>query len=118
MSLLALAGWFLLGAVVATCLVTFWDDVKNWLNNTAANFIERKLGYGARARMHRAVSRVDRFMDKVRNRAAIYMKRNELDTYFEKTTMVAEAQPYEIGQAVLNEIDKNNELVQEFGYRS
>lgn len=118
MSLIAMAAWFLLGAVAVSCLVTFWDDIKNWLNVTAANAVERALGYSAREKMHKAVARIDRVMDKVRNRSVVYTKRNDFDTYYDKTSIVAEINYYEINDDVLNEVKKQGELVQEFGYKS
>ncbi|MDD2495243.1 MAG: hypothetical protein PHE29_08625 [Tissierellia bacterium] len=48
MSLFAIIGWIMLGAAVTACLVTFWDEIRIWLNNTAADAVEKVLGYGAR----------------------------------------------------------------------
>ncbi|MGV8983963.1 hypothetical protein [Clostridium sp.] len=118
MSLILLAGWFLMGAVAVGCLVTFWDDIKEWLNNTAADAVERVLGYGARQRMHKAVARIDRVMDVVRNQSVVFTKANSLDTYFDKTTIEAEVPYYEIDSAVLKEISNKKTLVQEFGCNS
>lgn len=115
--LLAAVGWFLLGGVAATFLVTFWDDIRQWLNQVAANAVEKVFGYKARQAMHRAVAKVDRFMDKVRNTATIYTKKNALDTHFVKTDIVAEAQVYEIDHQILNEIQRKGSIVQEFEYR-
>ena len=117
MSLLLL-GWFLLGGLVATFLVRFWDNVKGWLNSTAANAVERALGYNAREKMHKAVIRVDRVMDKLRNKSEIYTKRNMFDTYYDKTTIVAEVDCYEIDNDILNEVNKRREIVETFGYKS
>lgn len=118
MSLLYLIGWVLLGAVVATCLVTFWDEIRKWLNNTAANVVEKVLGYGARERMHRATTRIDRVMDKIKNRTVVYTKRSELDSFYDKTTLVSEASIYEISDEIINEISYKGELVQDFEYRN
>ncbi|KGR73545.1 hypothetical protein [Ureibacillus manganicus] len=114
-------GWIivglLVGAVVATGVVAFWDDIRRWLNNTAANFVEKYLGYGARNRMHRAVTKIDKVMNVIKNQTVIYTKRNRLDTMFDKVTMEAEANPYEIDNDVLQQINKEGKLVQEFEYR-
>jgi hypothetical protein len=117
MSLLVLAGWFLLGAVATAALVTFWDDIKEWLNNVAADAVERVFGYGARNTMHRAIAKVDRVMNKVRSKSTIFAKQNKLDTHFVKTEIVAEAPVYEVDNGILEEIRKKGELVQEFGYK-
>lgn len=114
-------GWVLLGlaagALLGAAFVAFWDDIRNWLNNTAANFVERVLGYGARTRMHRAISTIDRVMDVVRNRTIVYTKRNNLDTMYDKVTMEADAAPYEISSDVLKKIKDEGRMIQEFEYR-
>lgn len=117
MSLLAIAGWFLIGVVAAGFLVTFWDDIKSWLNNTAANAVERVLGYGARDRMHRAVAKIDRIVNRIRNTSVIFTKANSFNTYFDKTTITAEVPCYEIDNRVLKEVESKGTLVQDFGYR-
>ena len=69
-------GWVVATAVIGgALLITFWNNIKNWLNNTAANAVERVLGYGARERMHRAVATIDKAMNKIRNRTVIYTKK-------------------------------------------
>lgn len=114
-------GWVLagiaIGALLGTAIVAFWDQIKSWLNNTAADFVERYLGYGARKRMHRAVSTIDRAISAIKNRTVIYTKRNNMDMMFDKVTMEAEAQPYEISTDVLRKIEREGKLVQEFEYR-
>lgn len=117
MSLLAFIGWILVGVVATACLVTFWDEIRQWLNNSAADTVERILGYGARERMHKAVSRIDRVVDKVRNKTIVYTKKNDLDSYYDKTTLLAESPSYEIKHDILEEIRKSNGLVQEFQYK-
>lgn len=114
-------GWILVGVAVGALLgaafVAFWDDIRSWLNNTAADFVERHLGYDARQRMHRAVSSVDRVMQVIRNRTVVYTKRNQLDLMFDKVTLEADANPYEIDTKVLNKIQEDGQLLQEFEYR-
>lgn len=109
-------GWALVGAVATGLLVTFWDSIRSWLNNVAANAIERAFGYSARNKMQRAVVKIDRFMDKVRNRSTIYAKENRLDTHYIKTDIVAEADPYSVDNKVLEEIRNKKELVEEYKY--
>ncbi|MDF2544646.1 MAG: hypothetical protein K0S47_4364 [Herbinix sp.] len=118
MSLLAIIGWVLLGAAATTILVTFWDQIRDWLNNVAADAVESVFGYRAREAMHRAIAKVDRVMDKVRSRSTIYAKKTPLDTHYVKTDIVAEAGVYQIDKEVLEEIKKKGELVQEFVYKS
>ncbi|MEH7009212.1 hypothetical protein V7087_00075 [Neobacillus niacini] len=116
MSLIVL-GWILLGVAVGTVLITFWDDIRNWLNQVAADAVERVFGYKARQAMHRAIAKVDRIMDKVRNTSTIYTKRDPLATHFVKTDIVAEDSVYEIDNRVLEEIQRKGSIVQEFEYK-
>lgn len=117
MSLLALAGWFIIGALAVGAIATFWDDVKSWLNNTAANAVESVLGYGARQKMHRAVSKVDRLVNIVRNRSTVYTKEDTNSTHMYKTQIEATISSYEISDDVLKEIANKGEIVGEFEYR-
>lgn len=114
----ATIGWFILGAVATGILVSFWDDIRNWLNRFAANFIEKQFGYAAREKMQRAIVKIDRVMDRVRNHSTIYVKENPLDTHFLKTEVVAETKAYNIDSKILEEIKQNNRLVKEFEYNS
>jgi|LSQX01.1.fsa_nt_gb hypothetical protein len=117
MSLFAIIGWIMLGAAVTACLVTFWDEIRIWLNNTAADAVEKVLGYGARERMHRAIAKIDKVINKLKNKTVIYTKKTELEAYYDKTTIVSEAPLYEINSEVIEEINKQGTLVQEFEYR-
>jgi hypothetical protein len=117
MSLLAALGWVLLGGLAVGVMVTFWDEIRNWLNQVAADAVEKVFGYKARQTMHRAVAKIDRVMNVVRNTSTIYTKKNSLDTHFVKTNVIAEAPVHEIDQKVLNEIQKKKTIVQEFEYR-
>lgn len=115
--LLAALGWMLLGGVVVGALVKYWDEIKDWLNNVAADFVERHLGYNARQRMQRATSKVDRIMSKIRNTSVVYTRKNRLDNYMDKTTIIGEQDVYEVNQEVLDEIKQKGSIVQEFEYR-
>lgn len=117
MSLFAIGAWVILGAVAAGALVTFWDNIAGWLNNVAANVVEEVFGYSARNKMQRAVAKVDRVMDKIRNRSTIFVKENRLDTHYLKTEIEAEADVYDIDSKVIDEIRNKKELVQEFEYK-
>lgn len=115
--ILEILGWILLGAAIAGSIGFFWDNIRVWLNNTAANAVERVLGYSARQKMHRAIAKIDRVMGKVRNRSVVFTKKNQLDTMYDKVTLYSEASYYEISEDVLKEISQKGELVQEFGYK-
>lgn len=117
MAIAKMVGWVVAGAVALGFLAKFWDDIKIWLNNVAADAVERALGYKARERMHKAVAVVDRVINTVRNTTTIFTKRNNSDTFFDKTTVIAEAEAYEIDADILKEIAKKNKLVQDFSYK-
>lgn len=116
MSLLAIGAWLLVGAIAAGALAAFWDEIRNWLTNVAADIVEKAFGYSARNKMQRALVKIDRVMDKVRNKSTIFVKENRLDTYYLKTEVEAEAHVSEVDKKVLEEIGEKGELVQEFKY--
>ena len=113
-------GWIIAAGIASalftSAIIAFWDDIKQWLNSVAANFVEEHFGYKAREKMEFAVSKVSRVVDVIRNKSVIYTKNNRLDEYYDKTTIVAEQDVYEIDKDVIAEIDKKGELVQEFVY--
>lgn len=111
--------WLMVGAVAAVFMVTFWEGIQNWLNNRAADIVERYLGYKARERMHKAVATISKVVDKIKNKTVIYTKRNDLDMYMDKTTTVSSADIRTIDPRVIEELQSksNNELVQEYSYQ-
>lgn len=114
-------GWIIAGALfgglLVGAIVKFWDEIRDWLNNVAADFVEKHLGYDARQRMLRATSTVNRVVNAIRNTSVIYTRRNRLDNYLDKTTIVGEEEVYEVNQEVLDEIRNKGNIVQEFEYR-
>lgn len=115
--MLGLVGWVLVGAVLTGALLYFWNDIRDWLNNTAANAVERALGYNARKTMQRAVCNVDRVVNNLRTRAVVYNKKNPLDTHYDRVMLEATAPVYEIDNEVLQKIEEQGELVQEMKFK-
>ncbi len=115
--MLGLIGWVLLGIVATGVIVTFWDEIRLWLNNSAADIVEKYLGYNARKLMHRATSQIGRVVNVIRNETVVFSKKNRLDTMYDKVTMTAEADVYSIPEEVINEISKKGKLVQEFEFK-
>ena len=112
--------WIIIGAIAlfaGKCLVTFWEDIRQWLNTVAADAVERAFGYQARQRMHRAVAFIDKVMSKVRNTSIVYTKKSYSDLYFDKTTIICETGISDIDQDVVREIEKQGQIVQQFEYR-
>lgn len=115
--MLGIVGWVLVGAVLTGALLYFWNEIRDWLNNTAANAVERVLGYGARKAMQRAICVVDRIVNTLRTRAQVYYKRNRFDTYYDKVTLEATAPVYEFEEEILEEIQRKGKLEQELQFR-
>lgn len=109
-------GWVLVGAVLAGALLYFWNDIKAWLDNTAADVVQQYIGYNARKAMQRAVCVVDRVVNNLRTRAVVYYKRDRLDTYYDKVTLEATAPLYEFDEDVLAKIKENGKLEQELKF--
>ncbi len=106
-----------IGRFIAKKLVSFWEKIRTWLDNTAADFVERELGYPARDKLHRATTTIDRGVDVIRNFTVVYLKDNDLDTTYDKVTMEAKADYYTIDDEILEEIKKNKKLVRTLEYR-
>ena len=116
MSLL-IGAWVIGSVIAAGALITFWDKIASWLNNVAADVVEEAFGYSARNKMQRAVAKIDRVMDKIRNRSTIFVKENRLETHYLKTEIEAEADVYDVDSKIIDEIRSKKELVQEFEYK-
>ncbi|MEO1815529.1 MAG: hypothetical protein ABGU93_08075 [Acetobacterium sp.] len=117
MSLILTAGFFLIGALLTAALLQFWNDIKEWLNNVAADIVQEHIGYDARQALEKAVCKADRVADKIRNRSVIYYRKNKMDKYVDKVTVEMKAPVYEFEQEVLDEIKRNNYIVQEMEYK-
>lgn len=111
-------GWIVVGAVIGAALTVFWDDIAQWLNNTAADAVERVLGYNAKKNMHRAVATISRIREKILNRTVIYAKENEKDSYYKKIMCETDAPVYQIDTEVLEKLEKQGELVNTFEYKN
>ena len=111
-------GWIIAGGIVfaVVALKYFWQDVAAWLNNTAADAVQRALGYNAKKYMQRAVSRVTRVMNVLDNVTTVFTKQRETDKFLHKVTLRASAPVYEQDEDVLNELEKSKELINTFTY--
>lgn len=109
-------GWIIVGGIVFASLALkyFWKDIAQWLNNTAANAIERKFGINARKTMQRAVCKVTKIMDKIDNVARVYFRMDE--HYLKQIDLHATQPEYETDDEVLQELDMKKELINEFRY--
>ena len=102
---------------LAATAVTFayWDRIKNWLNTVFADRLEKVFGYGARKRLHHAVSIADRTVGGIRNRLFIYVKKKNgmgYDKMQEKIIDDFES----VEESIVQEIDEKGPVIQEFTY--
>ena len=106
------------GYVIVKCMQKFWNiDVAGWLNHTAADAVERVLGYDARQFMHRAVSTVTMVRDNLINNTVVFTKKSALDTSFQKITIKGVAPTYTQDKDVIEEFKKKNEQINTFEYK-
>lgn len=45
-----------LGALAMGLVTKFWNDIKDWLNNTAADVVQQYIGYDARRGIDEVIS--------------------------------------------------------------
>ena len=97
---------------LATTAVTFayWDRIKNWLNTVVADRLEKVFGYGARKRLHHAVSIADRTVNGIRNRLFIYVKKKNGMGYDKIDDFES------VEESIVQEIDEKGPVIQEFTY--
>ena len=69
--------WVAVGLAATAITFAYWDKIKNWLNTVVADRLEEVLGYGARKRLHHAVSIADRVTGGISNRLFIYVKKKK-----------------------------------------
>lgn len=115
-------GWIVAGAIVGALLLTaidrFWNDIASWLNNTAADAVEKVFGYNARKYMQRAVAAVSKLHDRLHNNTVVYTKKDRLDTHIQKITIESDAPVYEQEQEVRELFEKESEQIKEFEYKN
>lgn len=119
--MLGILAWVVVGAIAGAAAVTvvdkFWDKIAHWLNNTAADAVEKVLGPEARKNMHRAVSALNRVHDKIHHKSVVYAKQNATDSFFQKTTRHMEAPVHQIDTEIVEEIQKKGTLEKTFEYK-
>lgn len=120
-------GWVIVGlvglavgaaAVAVTASDRLWDKVRHWLNNTAADVVEKVFGYRAKQNMHRAITAVGNIRDHLVHRnAVVYTKLNKMDSFYKKVTYEASASEEQFDIEILDKIHQEGQLTQEFEYR-
>ena len=110
-------GKFILGTVVNKILIPLWEMIRGWLNEVAADFIEEALGYEARNNIQRAVSMIDKKLNKLQNVSYIYTLEDEDSLYLDKTTITSEANVTDVDRDIVRAIEmENNHIEQTMEY--
>ena len=105
----------LIGAAVLALTITYWDKIKRWLDTIVADRIEKVFGYGARKRVHHAVTIVDRVASGIRERVFVYVGKvtgKGYDKYEEKQVRILS----DVEDEVVKEINEKGPVIQEFTY--
>lgn len=112
-----ISGWVIAAGIVFTvvALKYFWEDIAMWLNNVAADAVERKFGMNARCLMQNAVCKVTRVMDKINNVARVFLKADRKG-YLRQIDIKATAPVYEVDEDVRRELESKKELVNNFTF--
>lgn len=112
-----ISGWVIAAGIVIASLTVlhFWEDIASWLNNVAANAVERKFGINARKLMQKAVCRITRVMDKINNVARVFLKADRTG-FLRQIDIKATAPIYELDEDVRKELDNKKELVNNFTF--
>ena len=113
-------GWIVVGigvGLLLTAIDRFWNDIAGWLNNTAANAVERVLGYDARRFMQRAVANVTRIHDRLHNKTVVYTRQSALDTHIHKVTLSSTAPVYEQEEDVRELFERESTQIKELVYK-
>ena len=107
--------WVLVGLIATAIAVTYWDKIKRWLDTIVADTIEKVFGYGARKRVHHAVTIVDKVATGIRERVFVYVSKPNaqgFDKYMEKQVRVIS----DVEEDVVKEINEKGSVIQEFKY--
>lgn len=116
---------FVLGAIAVIAGVStlvmllvknFWEDIKDWLNNTAADAVQKYIGYDARRALQKAVNKADRVMDKIRNVSQVYYRSDPLATHYDKVTIEVTAPTYEFDDEFIKTINEQRTLTKDMDY--
>ncbi|MDR1532903.1 MAG: hypothetical protein LBS62_12140 [Clostridiales bacterium] len=109
----------LAGLAVGAVLTKYWDNIRAWLNNEAADWVERNLGYKARRGLFKAVSVADTIFRQLNGRSVAFntstlFSKMSGDSYT-KTVITHYDRADELGDEWLDDVRNNN--VQELDYR-
>ena len=105
-----------IGVALAAALQRFWDGIANWLNSTAADAVERALGYNARQYMLRATAAVTKVFDKLNNKTVIYTRQSALATDIQKVTLSSTGLLSDQEDEVRKKFEEEQTLINDYTY--
>lgn len=116
--MLQVLGWIiagaLVGAVAVACLAYFWDEIRQWLNTTALDVVERHLGYKARFKMQCATTVITRIGNRLFNKTIVISRVS--DKYYDKVMLFSEDDIRNADPDVLEELKRQGRLEQKYLY--
>ena len=106
----------LVGIAAGSILIKYWNKIKAWLDNTAADTVERILGYKARETMFKAISVADKVFrilegHRVASNVSTVFTKSRNNNYT-KLTMINNVSADELGQAYLDEMRNGNNIME------
>jgi hypothetical protein len=107
--------WIIVGLAATALTVAYWDRIKNWLNTVVADRLEKVMGYGARKRLHHAVSIADKVAGGIRNRLFIYVKKKNGVGYDKMEEKLLD-DFNTVEDTIVQEINEKGPVIQEFTY--
>lgn len=108
--------WIAVGLAATAITIAYWDKIKNWLNTIVADRLEKVLGYGAKKRLHHAVSIADRVAGGIRNRLFIYVKKKNGAGYDKMEEKILDDFST-VEDSIVQEINEKGPVIQEFEYK-
>lgn len=98
------------------CVTEFWEDIRDWLNNTAADVVQKYIGYDARKAMQKAVIRAEIIENRVHVVSQVYYRRDSKTDYYDKVTVEVAAPTNEFDKEIIRLIEERGSLIQEMEY--
>ena len=74
-----------------SCITLFWNDIREWLDNVAADVVQQYVGYDARDTMRKAVITAERLNDDICVIAQVYYCKDFSSDHYDKVTMEMKA---------------------------
>ena len=100
-----------------SAITKFWNDIKDWLNNTAADVVQEYIGYDATKAMQKAVIIAERRDDDICVIAHVYYQSDPQATHYDKVTMEVTAPTDEFDDELIKTINEQRILTQEIQYK-